>query len=99
MIWKKIKNGLNNLKRNKMKTTEIKDLAYWKANAEEDYLQVPISVLKYISQLEQQEKSYSEEEVELIANEMVNWAIDNIGNTNPQSGKKFDEVMAKFKNK
>ena len=82
-----------------MKTTEIKDLAYWKANAEEDYLQVPISVLKYISQLEQQEKSYSEEEVELIANEMVNWAIDNIGNTNPQSGKKFDEVMAKFKNK
>ena len=47
----------------------------------------------------QQERSYSEEEVELIANEMVNWAIDNIGNPNPQSGKKFDEVMAKFKNK
>ena len=45
------------------------------------------------------ERSYSEEQVELIANEMVNWAIDNIGNPNPQSGKKFDEVMAKFKNK
>ena len=42
---------------------------------------------------------YSEEEVELIANEMVNWAIDNIGNPLPQSGKKFDEVIAKFKNK
>ncbi len=30
---------------------------------------------------------------------MVNWAIDNVGNPNPQSGKKFDEVIAKFKNK
>lgn len=47
----------------------------------------------------QQQQRYSEEEVELIANEMVNWAIDNIGNQNPQSGKKFDEVIAKFKKK
>lgn len=46
-----------------------------------------------------QERMYSEEEVELIANEMVNWAIDNVGNPNPQSGKKFDEVIIKFKNK
>jgi hypothetical protein len=46
-----------------MKQTEVKDLAYYKANAEEDYLNVPISVLRYISQLEQQERSYSEEEV------------------------------------
>jgi hypothetical protein len=38
-----------------------KDLAYWKANAEEDYLKVPISVLRYISELEK--RSYSEEEV------------------------------------
>ena len=29
-----------------------KDLAYWKANAEEDYMQVPISVLRYITELE-----------------------------------------------
>jgi hypothetical protein len=40
--------------------TAVKDLAYYKANAEEDYLQVPISVLRYISQLEQQQ-GYSEE--------------------------------------
>ena len=39
--------------------TEVKDLAYYKINAEEDYLQVPISVLRYISQLEQH-KCYSE---------------------------------------
>ena len=49
--------------------------------------------------LEQNKNLYSEKEVELIANEMVNWAIDNVGNPNPQSGKKFDEVLNKFKNK
>ena len=45
-----------------MKQTAVKDLAYYKANAEEDYLQVPISVLRYISQLEQQQ-GYSEEDI------------------------------------
>ena len=52
-----------------MKQTAEKDLAYYKAHAEEDYLQVPISVLRYISQLEQakeiekKQQGYSEEEV------------------------------------
>ena len=32
----------------------VKDLTYWKANAEEDYMKVPISVLRYISELENQ---------------------------------------------
>jgi hypothetical protein len=41
---------------------EPKDLAYWKENAEEDYMKVPISVLRYITELE--ERMYSEEEVE-----------------------------------
>lgn len=65
----------------------------------------PINVLQTIAEFgakwqQQQNKNlYSEEEVELIANEMVNWAIDNIGNPNPQSGKKFDEVIAKYKKK
>lgn len=31
---------------------QVKDLQFWKENAEEDYLQTPISVLKYISKLE-----------------------------------------------
>ena len=35
----------------KIMSTE-KDLNYWKANAEEDYMQVPISVLAYITELE-----------------------------------------------
>lgn len=29
-----------------------KDLEYWRKNAEEDYLTVPISVLRYITELE-----------------------------------------------
>ena len=31
---------------------QVKDLKYWKNNAEEDYLTTPISVLRYISELE-----------------------------------------------
>lgn len=31
---------------------EEKDLNYWKKNAEEDYMKVPISVLRYIMELE-----------------------------------------------
>jgi hypothetical protein len=31
-----------------------KDLAFYKANAEENYITTPISVLKYISELEKQ---------------------------------------------
>lgn len=30
----------------------MKDLNYWKNNAEEDYMTTPISVLKYITELE-----------------------------------------------
>jgi hypothetical protein len=49
---------------NKETPEEVKYLAYYKTNAEEDYLQVPISVLRYISQLEEQDKNkYSEEDV------------------------------------
>jgi hypothetical protein len=43
------------------KPKQEKDLAYWKENAEEDYMKVPISVLRYITELE--ERMYSEEEV------------------------------------
>jgi hypothetical protein len=46
---------------NNQETLEVvKDLAYWKANAEEDYIAVPISVLRYISELEKvTKKSYT----------------------------------------
>jgi hypothetical protein len=43
-------------------TKEEKDLAYWKANAKEDYLHTPISVLRYITELEQ--RMYSKEDMQ-----------------------------------
>lgn len=50
-----------------------KDLDYWKANAEEDYLKVPISVLRYITELEKEvTNKYSEEEVKFQANVLLN---------------------------
>jgi hypothetical protein len=33
--------------------SELKNLDYYRANAEEDYINVPISVLRYISELEE----------------------------------------------
>jgi hypothetical protein len=32
----------------------VKDLGYWRLNAEEDYLHTPISVLRYIGELEKE---------------------------------------------
>ena len=34
------------------KQSRFEDLAYWKNNAEENYMTTPISVLKYITELE-----------------------------------------------
>lgn len=37
-----------------------KDLKYWEKNAEEDYMTTPISVLRYISELEQEIENLNE---------------------------------------
>ena len=50
---------------------ENKDLAYWKANAEEDYMQVPISVLRYISELEKAVKNCSIPDIVLRSEQLV----------------------------
>lgn len=69
----------------------VKDLNYWKANAEEDYMRVPISVLRYISELEN--KMYSEDYMKKIAfafyydmshkmgvpEDLINENFDNVG--------------------
>jgi hypothetical protein len=38
---------------NNNKQSRFEDLAYWKNNAEENYMTTPISVLKYIHKLEE----------------------------------------------
>jgi hypothetical protein len=50
-------------------------------------------------QKEQDNNKFTEEEVESICIEMVNWTIDNIGNPNAKSGEKFEQVIKHFKNK
>jgi hypothetical protein len=57
---------------------EVKDLSYWKANAEEDYMKVSISVLRYISELE--ERSYSDEDMKKFAWECVANFLSNSDN-------------------
>jgi hypothetical protein len=39
--------------RNKKEDKYKNDLSYWKTNAEEDYIKTPISVLRYIHNLEE----------------------------------------------
>lgn len=67
---------------------EVKDLTYWRKNAEEDYIKVPISVLRYITELE--ERRYSEEEVIAFAQ----WMYDYKGDIN-----KVEELLKEFKKK
>jgi hypothetical protein len=76
----------------------VKDLEYWKNNAEEDYLQVPISVLKYISELEKnQEGIYTEEETLKFAQLAVIQC--KVGNTNIGQMKLLKETLQLFKKK
>ena len=54
------------MKQNNMDKTE-KDLAYWRANAEENYMTTPISVLRYITELEtalEEKSGYSYDQVQ-----------------------------------
>ena len=55
---------------------EEKDLAYWEANAKEDYLHTPISVLRYITELEQ--RMYSEEDMQEYAEFCIQCFIKNL---------------------
>ena len=50
---------------NKETPEQVKDLTYWKNNAEEDYITTPISVLRYISELEK-ERTFTTDEMEFI---------------------------------
>lgn len=53
-----------------------KDINYWKNNCEEDYITTPISVLRYISELEKivalPQQEISDEEIEKGAKEWYN---------------------------
>ena len=58
--------------------TPIKDLEFYKSNAEEDYMNTPISVLRYITELENNTQA---EVLEALENEFTNYE-----NNNPNKG-------------
>jgi hypothetical protein len=88
---------------------EARDLSYYKSNAEEDYLRVPISVLRYISELEQEvERSYSEGDLReayfsAIKSTGEGWNGEYANGNNPNIEEKFtegfEEWFEQFKNK
>ena len=62
----------------------VKDLNYWKNNCEEDYIHTPISVLRYISELE---KSSTENETDIdLKKELLEFleANNNFGLEEPE---------------
>ncbi len=71
----------------------VKDLNYWKNNCEEDYIHTPISVLRYISELE---KSSTENETDIdLKKELLEFleANNNFGLEEPE--KVVDTVKQK----
>jgi hypothetical protein len=83
---------------NKQETLEeVKDLDFWKNNAEEDYLKVPLSVLRYISELErQQERMYSEEEMISFMQFIISQeTLDNTSSVSKETAKYYLEQFKK----
>ena len=62
-----------------MSAERIKDLNYYRSNAEEDYLKTPISVLRYISELESQQSEKEKELYEALdsADKIISKEVDN----------------------
>lgn len=82
--------------KNKENLEEVKDINYWKNNCEENYITTPISVLRYISELEkQQERSYSE------AIEFGKWLDENMQQREyyPMNAMTMEELFEQFKKK
>jgi len=65
-----------------------KDLSYWKQNAEEDYMGTPISVLRYISELEKRTTLPSDEE---IAKNAYIWCREPDENNRINTGDDYDQ--------
>lgn len=80
-----------------------KTIEYYKSNAEEDYMTTPISVLRYISELEQYAKQSKQDEVNDNPHLGYKTALvpDGISNYQPQErvdefGERVDEAAARY---
>ena len=77
---------------------QVKDLQFWKENAEEDYLKVPISVLKYISKLETElETVYSIEDMRGIYDKSCGlWGLGEVSDQ-IENNERFQALINQFK--
>jgi hypothetical protein len=89
----------------KKEPKQVKDLSYWEANAQEDYLHTPISVLRYITELE--ERMYSDEDLRTayfsgIKTTGEGWNGEYANGNNPsieeEFQEEFQEWLKQFKN-
>jgi len=70
-----------------------KDLSYFKTNAEEDYMYTPISVLRYISELEKQESTEMLEALKYFVNRVEEGSIRSYTTYN-----KYKKLIEKIEN-
>jgi hypothetical protein len=77
---------------------QVKDLQFWRENAEEDYLKVPISVLKYISKLETElENIYSIEDMRGMYDKSCGlWGLGEVSNQT-ENNERFQALINQFK--
>jgi hypothetical protein len=80
---------------------QVKDLKYWKNNAEEDYLTTPISVLRYISELEKLTpiELPSDEEIEKLQDNNDNYDDYDFYDTGFKQGVKWMKEQILNQNK
>ena len=87
------------------KQSRFEDLAYWKNNAEENYMTTPISVLKYIHKLEEHIETIkaqlpSDEEIKQEAERLYPLTLDvSIDSRNHLRKKGFIDGMEWMRNK
>lgn len=76
---------------------EVKDLNFWRNNCEENYITTPISVLRYVTELEkEQERSYSEQEViDLIQFLSMNQNFNDYSSVSKETAKYFIKQFKK----
>jgi hypothetical protein len=89
------------LRPNKVTRVEqVKDLQFWRENAEEDYLRVPISVLKYISKLETElETVYSKEDMRGMYDKSCGlWGLGEVSDQR-ENNERFESIIDKLKTK
>jgi hypothetical protein len=81
--------------------TQEKDINYWKNNCEEDYITTPISVLRYVSELEKlvtlPQQEISDEEIALQAYKYEQYEFYGAGTAFEQGAKWYREQLKQIK--